>query len=237
MIRHMKVLALGAVMGVSTYVLRLVDCAGTMGAHKPPILTMMTGWYRSVATTASSATNTWTSNVQWLDQPPAPTSGQDAGSPMTINMIVFYVPDPSQSVIKLHPTWRGQPRKADDDTGQEGATVMSTTQAGQQAGHRTAKVAISEIYTGRCRGANDDATRLNLARLAFHETMHNQMLLLDNELHHGHGGGFAAKVVDGNSPNAVNTRDLGATWGRLVPQWPDGLQAWRTTSVDPLGWP
>ena len=222
-------------MAISTFVVRLIDCAGSSGgvaAGTSDVGVSLTAWYTSVCQQASSAGTTWNADVQWLANPPSAVPGQDAASPLTINLIVFFVPDASQGVIRLHPLHRGTPLAADADR-----TIWGTTESrwtpGARAGVRNPTLGISEVYVSRCRASGDADTRLNLARIAFHESMHNLLVKPGDDLHRGNGG-FAADTPTGNAPNAANIRSLAAGIPTLVPQWLDGFQAWKTDSVDPL---
>ena len=159
---------------------------------------------------------------------------EHAGSPLTINLIVFFVPAPSQGVIRLHPQFRSTTLPAESDRTIWGTTVSQWTPRGAQPGRRTPTLGISEVYIARCRDASDAATRLNLARTAFHECMHNQLIRPGDELHHGNAG-FAADTPVGSAPTTQNVQAMAASIGTLVPQWLDGFQAWRSNSTDPLG--
>ncbi len=70
--------------------------------------------------------------------------------------------------------------------------------------------------------------------MGFHESMHNQLVRPGEDLHRGQGG-FAADTPSGSSPNAQNLQIMAAGLAVLVPQWPDGFQAWRNQANDPLG--
>lgn len=70
--------------------------------------------------------------------------------------------------------------------------------------------------------------------MGFHESMHNQLIRVGDELHRGNGG-FAAETPTGTAPSAQNLQMMAAAIGVLVPQWPDGSQAWRNQANDPLG--
>jgi hypothetical protein len=220
-------------MANNTYVVRLIDCQKDSGGVKNDaneVLAKLKTWYASVCQKASSGDTQWTADVQWLDQPPRNLPGQDSGSPLTINMILFFVPTPRTSVIALHPYFKKTSLPLDDkDT--LGFTALDTPTRG---GVRQAvDLGISEIYTARCRDAFDkEQTRLTLARAAFHESMHNQLAKGD-EMHQG-GTGFRAAVMTGDSPNADNMKDMAAKIGTLTPQWLDGFQAWESKQNDPF---
>jgi len=223
-------------MANNTYTVRLIDCAtsGGVGSNATAVGASLTTWYRSVCQQATSSSNTWTADVQWQMQPGGNSGGADAGNPLTINLIIFFVPSPRQSVIKLHPQYRTTTLPAESDTGIWGTTVNRWTPAGAAVGRRTPTLGISEVYVSRCRDSDNAVTQLNLARLGFHESMHNQLVRVGDELHRGQGG-FAADTPTGNAPNAQNLQMMAAGLGILVPQWPDGFQAWRNQSNDPLG--
>lgn len=219
----------------NTYTVRLIDCAtsGGVGSHATDVGTFLTNWYRSVCQQATSGSNVWTADVQWQAQPGGSSGGQDAGNPLVVNMIIFFVPSPRESVIKLHQQYRNTTVDADSDTAVWGTTV-SRWAPPAPAGQRTPTLGISEVYVARCRGSDDATTRLNLARIGFHESMHNQLVRPGNDLHHGNGG-FAADVPVGTQPSAQNLQMMARGLSVLVPQWPDGFQAWRNQANDPLG--
>src|SRR5215469_10756049 len=149
-------------MANNTYTVRLIDCAtsGGVGSNTSAVGASLTGWYRSVCQTASSGSNTWTADVQWQTQPGGNSSGQDAGNPLTINMIIYFVPTPGDSVIKLHPLYRRTTLAAESDTGVWGTTVIRWTPAGAGIGHRTPTLGISEVYVARCTDATSSANTL-----------------------------------------------------------------------------
>src|SRR6185503_4761800 len=175
-------------MATNTFVVRLIDVAGgTSGVagHAASVGSSLSTWYQTVCQQATAGSTIWNADVQWLAQPPSTTPGQDAGSPMTINMIIFFVPGPTQGVIRLHPQFRTATAAAETDTTIWGNTVSQWSPRGAQAGHRTPTLGISEVYVSRCRGSDDATTRLNLARIGFHESMHNQLVRPGEDLHHG----------------------------------------------------
>ncbi len=224
-------------MATNSFVVRLVDCPGGtsgVGGHASAVGTFLSTWYRSVCQQATSGGTVWNADVQWLANPPSPAPAQDAGSPLSINLIIFFVPGPTQGVIRLHPQFRSTSLPAVSDSGIWGTTVSQWRPPAARVGHRTGTLGISEVYIPRCRGSDDAATRLNLARIGFHETMHNQLVRAGDELHTGQSG-FAADTPSGSAPSAQNLQMMAAAIGSLVPQWPDGFQAWRTNSMDPLG--
>ena len=223
-------------MATGTYVVRLIDCAetGGVGADRAAVGQLLATWYRSVCATASSAAMTWSADVQWLTAPQPASPSQDAGSPQTINMLIFYVPTPQEGVIRLHPNWRGQAQEADGDTAIWGTTVLRWTPPGAAAGHRTGTLGIAEVYTRRCRTTQTAASVLNLARTGFHETMHNQTVRNGSELHSGRAG-FAADIPAGDAPTGSDLQLMSGALRALVPQWLDGFQAWRTNAADPFG--
>jgi len=224
-------------MATNTFVVRLIDVAGgTSGVagHAASVGSSLSTWYQSVCQQATAGSTIWNADVQWLAQPPSNTPGQDAGSPMTINMIIFFVPDPQQGVIRLHPQFRNATVAAETDTTIWGNTVSQWTPPGAHVGHRTPTLGISEVYISRCRTTDDAGTRLNLARIGFHDSMHNELVRPGNDLHRGNSG-FAADVPTGSAPSAQNVQMMAGAIGTLVPQWLGGFQAWRTNSMDPLG--
>jgi hypothetical protein len=223
-------------MGSNTYVVRLIDCqkgAGGVEGNAADVLAKLKAWYTSVCQKASSGNTTWTADVQWLDQPPSNLPGQNAGSPLTINLILFFVPSPRSSVITLHPKFK---KKVDlknfggvnilEDTSVKGLTAI-----GKPRG--SLDLAVSEVYVTRCRDTSDAETQQNFARTAFHEGMHNQ-LYMDDDMHRG-GTGFRSAEATGDSPNADNLRDMAAKIGTLTQQWLDGFQAWKSNQDNPMG--
>ena len=223
-------------MAASTYVVRLIDCqkkAGGVEGNADKVLANLKVWYTSVCQTASSGGAAWTADVQWLDAPPSSVPGQAAEHPLTVNMLLFFVPSPRSSVITLHPQWSKITLPALSDTDILGQTVTSGVVSGGRRGAAT--IGISEIYISRCREADSTRTIMNLSRIAFHESMHNQ-LNLSNDMHRG-GTGFRADPPIGNSPDGANLKAMAAAIPTLVPQWIDGFQAWKSNSEDPLGRP
>src|SRR5258708_1197876 len=150
-------------MAANTFVVRLIDCAtsGGVAGGTADVGSMLSTWYRAVCQQATSGSAAWSADVQWLAQPPSSNSGQDAGSPLTINLIIFYVPGPTQGVIRLHQSYRGTTLPAESDSGVWGTTVSRWTPPAARPGSRTPALGISEVYTSRCRGASDAETRLN----------------------------------------------------------------------------
>jgi hypothetical protein len=222
-------------MANNTYTVRLIDCAtsGGVGSNTATVGASLTNWYRSVCQQATSGGNVWTADVQWQTQPGGNSAG-DAGNPLTINMLIFFVPSPRESVIKLHQQFRNLTLAAASDTAIWGTTVNGWTPQGAAVGRRTPTLGISEVYIARCRASDDATTQLNLARMGFHESMHNQLIRPGDDLHRGQGG-FAADTPTGNAPSAQNLQMMAAGLSVLVPQWTDGFQAWRNQLNDPLG--
>ena len=223
-------------MASNTYVVRLIDCqkaikgSGGIGDNATQVLAKLKVWYASLCQQASSADTNWTADVQWLDQPPRNVPGQDAGNPLTINMLLFFVPSARHSVIKRHPDYKDKD-VAKLGYGDAGLTVNSTQTRG---GVRKIVYGISEIYIANCQSTEgNETTQRNLAATAFHESMHNQLAMGD-EMHKG-GTGFRAAEPTGNSPDANNLRDMAAKIGTLIPQWLDGFQAWVSWATDPFG--
>ena len=226
-----------------TYTVRLIDCgkardgtaaadAASVGADAQSVSSHLNTWYSAVCHKAST---TWNADVQWLSQPTSTPSGGDAGGMHVINMIVFFVPYPRDSVILLHSDFSsGFTLTAMTDPTQMGTTV--TKGATQQGGVRTPTLGISEVYIHRLQDPHSSsATQLNLARAAFHESMHNQLGKGD-ELHSG-ADGFAKKVPSGNAPSAANTNAMADKIGTLTPQWQDGFREWLNWNKDRLKMP
>jgi hypothetical protein len=220
-------------MASNTYVVRLIDCqktinsSGGVGDNATQVLAKLKVWYASVCQQASSADTNWTADVQWLDQPPRNLPGQDAGNPLTINMLLFFVPSARHSVIQRHPVYK----KTDVAALGHGDAGLTVT-----GGPTRLKIeyGISEIYIANCQSTKgNETTQRNLAATAFHESMHNQ-LAMGNEMHQG-GTGFRAAVPAGDSPDAQNLKDMAAKIGTLIPQWLDGFQAWVSWATNPFG--
>jgi hypothetical protein len=226
-----------------TYTVRLIDCgkardrtaadAASVGADAESVSSQLKTWYSAVCHKASSANTTWNADVQWLDQPTSTPSGGDAGGLHVINMIVFFVPYPRDSVILLHPDYSsGFALDAITDPTRMGTTV---TQGATQGSVRTPTLGISEVYVHRLQDPHSSsATPLNLARAAFHESMHNQLGKGD-ELHNGDG--FAKSEPSGNTPSAANISAMAAKVGTLTPQWQDGFREWLKWNKDRLKMP
>jgi hypothetical protein len=217
-------------MAGNTYVVRLIDCdkdtKSGVGGDADAVRTLLTTWYAAVCQQASS----WSADVKWLDNPPVQLPGQDPGSPFVVNMILFFVLTPMDSVIKLYPAVpKNFLAEALKDPTTVGQTINQNVTGGQPIR------GISEVYVTRCRlNADQDPLPLKLARTGFHESMHNQLNLGD-ALHKGRTG-FAASVPTGDSPNAVDLKLMADRLGTLIPQWLDGFQAWKSnsTSLTPI---
>ncbi|WP_159351372.1 hypothetical protein [Roseomonas harenae] len=215
---------------VSTYSVRLVDCArtrqgkeqGGLGTHASGVCTLLKKWYTSVCQKASSGNQVWNADVQWQAVPSSAPAGESAGAALTVNLILFFIPIPRDSVILSHPNYSNGftlPSIMDHSLG--GVTVVGGTRRGNQ---RTPTLGISEIYVDRLQERNAAETPLTIARLAFHEGMHNQLDTWNNNLHAQ--GGFAAAIPVGTDPTIANINAMAARIGNLVPQWTGGFQAW-----------
>jgi hypothetical protein len=145
-----------------------------------------------------------------------------------INMIVFFVPYPRDSVILLHPDYSsGFTLDAVTDLTRRGTTV---TQGATQGSVRTPTLGISEVYIHRLQDPHSSSsTQLNLASAAFHESMHNQ-LGMDDGLHSGDG--FARSVPSGNTPSAASVSAMASKIGTRTPQWQDGFAVWLKWNKD-----
>jgi hypothetical protein len=214
-----------------TYVVRLIDCAsksrggaGTassgVGTDAAEVCSLIATWYRLITQKAGSG---WTADVKWLTDPPNPLPGQDAGDPLTINMLIYFVLSPRDSVIKLHPRFsRSQLIPVENDP-----TTVGYTQTLTMSGSTVPAVSISEVYVTRCRNLpGSEALTLKLARTGFHESMHNQ-LAKGGEMHRL-SAGFGAAIASGTSPNGTDIQLMADKIGNFVPQWLDGFQAWIT---------
>lgn len=121
----------------NSYTVRLIDCAGSSGGvdtNTAAVGASLTAWFRSVCQQATSGNTTWTADVQWQAQPGGNSAGQDAGNPLIINLIIYYVQSPRESVIKLHPQYRSTTLPAESDTGIWGTTVSRWTPQGAAVG-------------------------------------------------------------------------------------------------------
>jgi hypothetical protein len=221
-----------------SYVVRLIDCgkareqtapdAASVGTDAASVCSQLKTWYGLVCQKASSANTTWSADVQWLDQPTSTPAGGDAGDSHAINLIIFFVPYPRDSVILLHPNYSsGFTLDAVTDTSRMGTTVTDGTTRGSA---RTPTLGISEVYVHRLQDPhNTAALSLNLARAAFHESMHNQLGMGD-EMHSGDG--FAKALPAGNSPSATNISAMAGRLTTLTPQWQDGFREWLKWNKD-----
>ena len=209
------------------YVVRLIDCAskstiggaGTknsgVGKDAQDVSTLLATWYQLVC---QKAGNGWSADVQWITDPPITVPGQ-AGNPLTINMIIFFVLSPRDSVIKLHPqATKNMLTAVENDPKTFGLTGIFSQ-------GRTTTVGISEVYVTRCRNLpGNEVLPLKLARTGFHETMHNQLAKGDEM--HRLSAGFGAESATGSSPNGNDIQLMADRIPTLVPQWLDGFQAW-----------
>jgi hypothetical protein len=214
-----------------TYVVRLIDCGNVrgpgssdsaqVGSDAVSVCSNLKTFYSAVCQKASSSTTIFTADVQWLGQPASTPSGGEAGGLLTINIIIFFVPFPRDSVILLHPNYNGKLNlDAITDFTQLGTTVTASRTPGN-----VPTLGISEVYIKRTQDIDSTAAAFNLARAAFHESMHNQLRKGD-ELHLGDG--FAKAKLDnwGSSPSAANITAMAGQIGTLIPQWLDGFQEW-----------
>jgi hypothetical protein len=209
-------------MANKTYVVRLVDCdkanKNGVGDLAKDIQAKLSTWYTQVCQKASAATDTWGADVQWLDKPPgAAPPGQDAGNPLVINMLVYFVTSPRDSVIRLFSKGGDDAVNAipDDRIG------LTFVPGAGVASPRT----TSEVYILRTTAMTNGASnQLALARCAIHESMHNQLNLRDS-LHTGRTK-FAAEIPDGDSPDGTELTLMAKSIGTLRPQWVEGFQAW-----------
>jgi len=215
----------------SVYVVRLIDCQGGsqgVGAdHQAAVLATLRNWFGAVCQAAGGHGTTWTLDLQWQAGAGAGAASGDAGSAATVNMRLFFVPSTRHSVIRLRAPWQDAALPPESDTTAQGYTVFQFTPPGAAPDDRQGTIGISEIYTNRCTRSRSAATQLELARTAFHEAMHNQLLRADNELH-SHGGIGAATPV-ATSPAPADTRRMAGAIGRLVPQWTEGYRSYRDT--------
>jgi hypothetical protein len=122
-------------------------------------------------------------------------------------LLVYFVPNQAQSIMAAagrKPT-----------PGADGGTFVAATGT------------VSEVYAGSSPGA------ALLARLAFHELMHNKMQMSDGQLH-PRGGLAAATVTDSTDCTDQNKGDMAAALQKSVPQWTTGITILSQGSSDPL---
>jgi hypothetical protein len=218
-------------MASKTYVVRLIDCTtpidavsgsigkSSLGSTADDVRASLMTWYTSVCQKASSQDSAWAADVQWLANPASGSPGQDAGDSLTINMFLFFVPTPRESVVKLH---RGTPSIAPIE---KDATVMGFTGL-----VNSPRLGISEVYVTRCSNfKNDDSLALKVARTGFHESMHNQLFMGDDM--HTLSTGFGAAASTGSSPNTKDIELMAGKIGTLTAQWTGGFQAWRSNAT------
>jgi hypothetical protein len=126
-------------------------------------------------------------------------------SPTPFDLLIYFVP----TEVSIVAQFAGRSRNPLLDDG-DGFTFIKTVTAG---GVTTASAA-SEVYTKTL-----DAKVL--AALAFHEGMHNR-LVLGQALHNR--GGMAQEVVsDSTTVSNENATQMAAAFGTRVTQWPDGV--------------
>jgi hypothetical protein len=212
-------------MAANTYVVRLVDIDKKtnygVNGDANDVRNLLTTWYTLICQKASSDNATWTADVQWLDNPPATKPpDNNAGAPFVINMMIYFVLTPRDSVISLYPSNNG--KLPDPGAFSDKNDIGLTWFQGNNSG---VTIDISEVYVTRCRTLQgSESMPLVLARTAFHESMHNQ-LAVGNTMHPS--GGFAGANPTGTSPTADNINRMAASIATLRPQWVDGFQAWK----------
>lgn len=202
----------------SVFVVRLVDCRGDAldSDNQAAVLTTLRSWYGGICQDASSTRTTWTLDIRW---------DLATGSGPAAHLLLFFVPSTRHSMIRLRAPWQDQPLAGETDTTVQGFTAIAFTPPAGRPGHRTGTLGISEIYVNRCTRSAVRDTQTELARTAFHESMHNQLLLRDGELH-SHGG-MAAATSTASSPGPADRSMMAAAIGRRVPQWTEGYRTWR----------
>jgi hypothetical protein len=216
---------------VNIYVVRLVDCdkankAGVQG-DADGVRSLLKTWFTQVCQKASTKDSTWNTDVQWLDSPPSTKPpNSDSGSPFVVNLMIYFVQSPRDSVIRLAPPNKGT---FPDARVMSNKDYTGYTWTEPVKGGRT----TTEVYVVRCQPTKDDKTSapLQLARTAFHDGMHNQ-LALGEEMHKG--SGFAASPADGDSPNGDNIAKMAAGITILRPQWVKGFEVWKKDNESPL---
>ena len=112
-------------------------------------------------------------------------------------LLIYMMQSTLSSVVSAHfPNTR---------PGGNGVTAWSTGAGGESG---------SEVYLGRM-------TPALVARVAFHEAMHNKTRWNDRRLH-GRGGLAGARVLDNTRLTNQNIQDMARFLGRNRPQWTGG---------------
>ena len=162
-------------MAANTYVVRLVDIDKKtnygVNGDADDVRKLLATWYTLVCQKASRGDAIWNADVQWLDNPPGvKPPDSNAGGPFVVNMMIYFVLTPRDSVISLHPSNNGRLPDAGafSDKNDIGLTWF-------QGNGRGLTIDVSEVYVTRCRTLQgSEPMSLVLARTAFHESMHNQ---------------------------------------------------------------
>jgi hypothetical protein len=134
--------------------------------------------------------------------------GQNATSAAHSNLLVYFVPSSTESVIVGSPHFRGGVR-----TDLAGFTLHPPHASGQAA---------SEVYVGEHNGSLTD-----MAITVFHEAMHNQLYLGDAM--HSHGG---AAGSPGTVPNTQNITEMAQHIRVRRSQWTGGWAVYQRLHDD-----
>ena len=135
-------------------------------------------------------------------------------SPAATELLVYFMPS-GLSIIKKVPNLTAPTLKG-IDLNSDGNTVI------------TASFCASEVY------AKSGTNAKMLARLAFHECMHNKLKLAGDALHNTQDGLGKAVINDTDQPSAKNIAAMKAALGQMVTQWADGIGILLNGQKDPL---
>jgi hypothetical protein len=128
-------------------------------------------------------------------------------TPAANELLLYYVPDIARSIVV---SAGGQPPAGNDGFSFQGSGGW-----------------VSEVY------ASNHSDAELLARLGFHELMHNKLQLKDPQLHPK--GGLAAKTVTNSTAlSAGNISDMAQALPNSVPQWAGGVSTLVQGRSDPM---
>ncbi|MBS1948741.1 MAG: hypothetical protein JST47_13340 [Bacteroidetes bacterium] len=117
------------------------------------------------------------------------------------DLLVYVVSSYSYSLIKHFPT----------------NPTIDPTSNGLTAFQTNPKKAASEVYLDSCLNDTD-----LLAKLIFHESMHNK-LLMGNEMH-DKSGGLAQETISASTQlSSADIQRWKSNWNKKVNQWPEGF--------------
>jgi hypothetical protein len=174
---------------ITVYLGELCNNSGLSATEKTTIQSTLQTWFTTIC-----QTTTYTASVVWTNAVPASITAAD--------LLCYFMPNQSASVIKLAPGYAGGAGVS------HGFTLV------------TATANVSEVYVSSCRGSGS----MWFTEIAFHELMHNK-LNLDNTGLHGKGGIAVANVSAGMSPSGSNTTDMRTALSTNRPQWTGGWAA------------